>query len=64
MKATADYFACLALRDRRASENAAARARMQADPALTAALLANAHHRGLPGIDWPEYFRNVDVNYP
>lgn len=60
----ADLRACLALRDARARENAAARERAMANPELRAALLDAARRRGQAEIDWPDYFRNIDVNYP
>jgi hypothetical protein len=62
--AQADFAACLALRDARAAENKAARDRAKANPDLCAYLQAEASRRGQSGIDWPEYFRNADINYP
>lgn len=59
-----DLAACLALRDARARENAQARDRARSNPALAAALIADAQRRGLSEIDWADYFRNVDINYP
>lgn len=54
----------LTLRDQRARENVATRERCKANPELRAILLAEAQRRGFKEIDWPEYFRNIDVNYP
>ena len=59
-----DLKASIQIRDKRAADNAAARARCQNDPQLCAILLADAKRRGQSGIDWPEYFRNIDINYP
>lgn len=53
-----DLAKMLKLSDERKAENAAARARAQANPGLCAVLLAAAKQRGQAGIDWPEYFRN------
>lgn len=60
----ADLRTCLALRDARAAENAEARRRAKANVELCAHLAADAKRRGLPGIDWAEYFRSTGVNYP
>lgn len=51
-----------ALNDARRAEDAAARARMQANPELCSALLADARRRGQSEINWPEYFRNARVS--
>jgi len=59
-----DLRACLALRDARAAENAAARARVLANVELCAQLQSDAMRRGQREIDWPEYFRNAGINYP
>jgi hypothetical protein len=59
-----DLRACLALRDQRARENAAARARMMANHELVAALAAAAELRGEQAIDWPAYFRELGVSLP
>ena len=60
----ADFAACLALRDQRARENAQARERCRSNAELCAVLLTDTQRRGQSVIDWPDYFRNVDVNYP
>lgn len=57
-----DLAACLALNATRKVENAAARARMQANPELVEELQRQAVRRGQPGIDWAEYFRNAGVS--
>lgn len=59
-----DLHICLAARDARAAENAAARARMAGDPQLVAALQSIAKRLGQKDVDWVEYFRNQGVNYP
>ncbi len=59
--ASRDLAACIALSDARKAENAAARARMLANPELTACLLADAKRRGHAEIDWADYFRNAGV---
>jgi hypothetical protein len=56
-----DLAHSVALNDARRAENAATRARMQASEGLCAVLLARARRRGENAIDWPEYFRNLDV---
>lgn len=58
-----DLAACIDLNRVRKAENAAARARCQADTRLCAVLQAEADRRGEAGINWPEYFRNLDINY-
>ncbi len=60
----ADLRACLALRDARAAENAAARARVLANVELCAQLASAAQRRGQREIDWADYFRNAGINYP
>ncbi len=60
----ADLRACLALRDARAAENAAARARVLANVELCAQLASDAQRRGQREIDWADYFRNAGINYP
>ncbi len=57
----ADFAYMLAMADKRKAENAAARARMQADAELCTVLLTEAQRRGQVAIDWAEYFRNCDV---
>lgn len=59
-----DLRVMMALNDQRKRENAERRAACQADAALCAELLAQAQRRGEAAIDWPEYFRNLDINYP
>lgn len=54
----------IALRNKRASENEARRAACKANAGLCALLLADAQRRGRAEIDWVEYFRNADLNYP
>jgi len=56
-----DLTACLALADARKRANAEARAQMQTNTELCEALLEAAQRRGLPMIDWAEYFRNMGV---
>ena len=58
-----DLAACIELNRVRKAENAAARARCQADAGLCSVLQAEADQRGEAGINWPEYFRNIDINY-
>lgn len=60
----ADLRACLAARDQRARENAAARQRCRDNPELGALLAADARRRGLPAVDWQDYFRQIGINYP
>jgi hypothetical protein len=59
--AARDLAACLALSNERKREDAARRARAQANPELCAWLLADARRRGLAGIDWPAYFRDAHM---
>ena len=59
-----DMSALLALRDARAQENADARRACQENAQLCRTLLSDAQRRGQTEIDWPEYFRNLDINYP
>jgi predicted solute-binding protein len=59
-----DLRACLALRDERAKENAAARDRAVANAKLVSILQEDAARRGLDRIQWDEYFRNIGINYP
>lgn len=59
-----DLRACMALRDKRAAENAAARARCLSNESLRETLQAEAERRGRREIDWVNYFRELDINYP
>ena len=63
IQAQADLNACIALADARKAENRAAQARCKANPEMCAALQAEALRRGQAEIDWPEYFRNIDINW-
>jgi predicted solute-binding protein len=60
-QARRDLAVMIAANDARKAENAAARKRAQGNRELCAELAADASRRGLPGIDWPEYFRNTDM---
>lgn len=60
----AALLACLALRDARARENAAARTLARGNAKLSAVLLDEAKRRGQSEIDWVEYFRGAGINYP
>jgi spore cortex formation protein SpoVR/YcgB (stage V sporulation) len=59
-----DLRAFDAERQARKAENARRRAECQADQKLVEALETEARRRGEPGIDWVDYFRNLDINYP
>ena len=59
-----DLRAMIALQQARKAENAKARAACLANVELCQCLLADAKRRGQAAIDWPEYFRNLDINYP
>lgn len=59
-----DLRACLAIRDERAWQNAEARSRCLRDDALRDLLLVDALRRGQRAIDWADYFRNAEINYP
>lgn len=56
-----DFARCVELDRQRKVENAAARARMLANPELVAELQREASRRGRAAIDWAEYFRNAGV---
>lgn len=56
-----DLARCVELDRQRKAENAAARARMLANPELVAELQREASRRGRSEIDWAEYFRNAGV---
>ena len=56
-----DLRACIAADRIRKAENAKRRAACKASPTLCAVLLEQAKRRGKSAIDWPEYFRNLDI---
>ena len=56
-----DLRACVAADRQRKAENAQRRAACKASPTLCAVLLEQAQRRGQSQIDWPEYFRNLDI---
>lgn len=59
-----DLAACLALRDRRSSENKEARLRCASNRELSEELLRAANQRGEPAIDWSSYFMELGINHP
>jgi hypothetical protein len=57
-----DYLAMLRLADAERARRQVARDRARANAELVDWLTAESHRRGDRGvIDWPEYFRNVDI---
>ena len=56
-----DLRACVAMDRQRKADYAKRRAACKASPTLCAVLLEQAQRRGQSEIDWPEYFRNLDI---
>lgn len=56
-----DLRACIAADRLRKADLAKRRAACKASPTLCAVLLEQAKRRGKSAIDWPEYFRNLDI---
>lgn len=56
-----DLRACVAADRQRKAENAQRRVACKASPTLCTVLLEQAKRRGQSAIDWPEYFRNLDI---
>lgn len=57
-----DLRECLRLSDARKAENEKARLRATVNVQLVDILTEESKRRGMGGaIDWPEYFRNVDI---
>lgn len=57
-----DLRVCLALEAANNRARAERRAAAQSNHELCAILSADAARRGQSTIDWPEYFRNADMN--